>query len=106
VLVAVIDYRMPEMNGLQLLRHIRRRQHVSVLMVSSEEDPGLRRRVLAEGARTFLSKNTSPRLLLRQLLVVLLAALVEATMRRIRAERWDRFLPDPRSVLEDEPSLN
>jgi DNA-binding NtrC family response regulator len=95
-LVAVIDFQMPEMNGLELLRRVRRRRRdLGVLLVSSEEDPSLASRALAEGALAFLSKNAPPRLLLRKLLQLLVAALVEATMRRLLSRRGARLLPPP-----------
>src|SRR5262245_57766590 len=48
--VAVIDFEMPDMNGLELLREIRERgQHVAVLLLSSEEDPRVAARALEMG---------------------------------------------------------
>jgi CheY-like chemotaxis protein len=70
----VIDFRMPEMDGLELLRQIRRRRHLPVLLLSSEDDPALAARALAEGARAFLSKTTAPRLLLARLRQLLTAS--------------------------------
>jgi len=98
-LVAVIDYQMPEMDGLQLLRRLRRRRRdLSVLLLSSEENPALAARALDEGALAFLSKNTPPRQLLRKLLQLLVGALIEATMRRLLARRDARLLPSPRGA--------
>jgi DNA-binding response OmpR family regulator len=70
----VIDFRMPEMDGLELLRQIRkRRRHVPVLLLSGEEDPALAARALAQGARAFLCKTTAPRVLLSRLRQLLAA---------------------------------
>ena len=50
--LAVVDFKMPGMSGLELLRHLRPRQrNVAVLLLSSEEDPTLPERARAEGAR-------------------------------------------------------
>jgi two-component system phosphate regulon response regulator OmpR len=95
-LAAVVDFRMPEMTGLDLLRLLRRRGlSLPVLMLSSEEDPAVARQVLEAGALAFLSKNTPPRLLLRTLLQFLTAALVEEALGRILLGRADRLLPAP-----------
>ena len=67
----VIDFRMPEMDGLELLRQIRRRRHLPVLLLSGEDDPALAARALAEGARAVLCKTTAPRVLLTRLLRLL-----------------------------------
>jgi DNA-binding response OmpR family regulator len=72
VRAVVIDFRMPEMNGLELLRQIRqRRRHLPVLLLSGEDDPALAARALAQGARAFLCKTTAPRVLLTRLLRLL-----------------------------------
>jgi CheY-like chemotaxis protein len=95
-LVAVVDFQMPEMTGLDVLRALRKRgRHLPVLVVSSEEDPALARQVLEAGAVAFLSKNSPPRLLLRKLLQFLAAALVEEILGRVLLGRWDRLLPAP-----------
>lgn len=68
----VIDFHMPDMDGLQLLRQLRqRRQDLDVLLLSGEDDPLLESRALAAGAVAFLSKSTAPALLLRRLLQTL-----------------------------------
>ena len=68
VSVAVIDFRMPGMNGIELLRQMRRkRSNLGVLLLSSEDDPALPTLALAEGAKAFLSKNSPPRQLLHLL---------------------------------------
>jgi DNA-binding response OmpR family regulator len=70
----VIDFRMPEMDGLELLRQIRRRRrHLPVVLLSGEDDPALAARALAEGARAFLPKPTAPRVLLARLRQLLTA---------------------------------
>jgi CheY-like chemotaxis protein len=94
--LAVIDLNMPGMNGLDLLRELKKRQsHVAVLVLSSEDDPNLPEQVVAEGAKAFLSKNTPPRLLMRKLLQFLTAALVEEVLERVLLGPADRLLPAP-----------
>jgi CheY-like chemotaxis protein len=64
--LAIIDFQMPGMDGLELLRHLRQRHpHLTVLMMSSEEEPSLARQALAEGARAFVAKTAVPLALLR-----------------------------------------
>src|SRR5262249_42552996 len=66
--LAVVDFQLPELNGLELLRRLRRSgRDLAVLMLSSDDDPALPARALAEGARAFLSKSMAPSLLLRAL---------------------------------------
>ena len=94
--IAVIDYQMPEMNGLELLRRIRQRgRPVSVVVVSGEDDPDLAARLIMEGAQAFLSKGTAPPLLLRKLVQMLALAVFETALERILASRWDHLLPPP-----------
>lgn len=93
----VIDFRMPEMDGLELLRQIRRRRRrLPVLLLTSEEDPALAGRALAAGARAFVPKTTSPRVLVERLRRFLTAALLEAGLEWALTFPTDRLLPPPR----------
>jgi DNA-binding NarL/FixJ family response regulator len=93
VLVAIIDFRMPEMTGLEWL--VRLRQRLPVVMLSGEDDPRVAREALALGALAFVSKNQPPRQLLRTLRLVLLLAVVVAVAQRVLAGELDRLLPAP-----------
>ena len=113
VLVAVIDFDLPEMNGLELLRRMRRRhRNLFVLMLSGADDPGLAEEALAEGANAFLSKTMPPRRLLQALVQFLVAGSVLATLTRILSGRGRGLLPAPEEVppslltLLQKPSRN
>jgi DNA-binding NarL/FixJ family response regulator len=98
--VAVVDFNMPEMNGLELLRELRERQkNVAVLVLSSEEDPEISQRVLEEGAKAFLSKSTTPVKLLRALLQALLAASFEVAVIGAFSRECLQMLPAPSQGL-------
>jgi two-component system response regulator DctR len=92
--LAVVDFHMPDLDGVELLRHLRRqRLNVDVLLMSSDDDPALPRRILAEGAAAFLSKNEAPGLLLRSLTQTLSSVFAEMARRPAAHSPWDRFLP-------------
>lgn len=91
--LAVIDFQMPGLNGLELLRALRRTgTRVNVLLLSSEDDPELPARALAEGARAFLSKTLPPSELLKTLLTTLSALAAAAETANLPP---DRRLPVP-----------
>jgi DNA-binding response OmpR family regulator len=95
--LAVVDFHMPDLDGVELLRQLRRRRlDIDVLLMSSDDDPALPLRVLREGAAAFLSKNVAPGLLLRSLTHTLSAVFAEMARRPAAHSRWDRFLPAPR----------
>ncbi len=90
--MAVVDFHMPDLTGLELLRHLRhQRRDVNVLLLSSDDDPALPGRAWAEGAAAFVSKSLSPDVLLRTLVQIL-----TEFSRRPPTSPWDRFLPVPR----------
>lgn len=60
---AIFDMVMPHMNGLELVRHIRREKrlnHIPVGIITAEEDPKLWQDSLAAGAGIFLPKPFTP----------------------------------------------
>jgi DNA-binding NarL/FixJ family response regulator len=55
--VVVMDYAMPELDGVQATHEIRRTSKSSVLMLSMHADENYRRNALDAGARGYLLKN-------------------------------------------------
>jgi two-component system chemotaxis response regulator CheY len=76
--VVVADFNMPEMNGVELVRAIRRHPRttvalVPVLLLTGEADPLLENQALTAGANAFLKKPVRPAVL-QQTIKSLLAA--------------------------------
>lgn len=96
--LAVFDIHLPDMNGLDLLRQVRRgRRDLAVLVVSSDDDPATARKALAAGAQAFLPKTSAPSLFLR----AIRAALPEkpaAARHPHPLQPWQRLLPGPRKA--------
>lgn len=64
--LAMVDFHMPDMDGLQLLRSLKEEHHpAAVLLVSGDGDPTLPTRAREEGALGFYSKTTPAKVLLR-----------------------------------------
>jgi DNA-binding response OmpR family regulator len=88
--LAVVDYHMPGMNGLELVRQVRRRGlPVPIILVSSDDDPALARRAQAEGLQ-LLSKSATPRFLLQT---------VEQTLRSLEHARAEARAHAPWNLL-------
>lgn len=95
--LAVIDFNMDEMNGLELLRRLcHRPRPVIAFMLTNDDDPTLPARALAEGARAFLYKTTTPSLLLGTLTKTLIAAAAEPLIYLPVVVRRTIWLPVPR----------
>ncbi len=95
--LAVVDLNMPGMDGLELLRQLRRRRRpVAVILISADDDPTLPDRVKAEGGLACLSKTASPRLLLAAIRQALERPPSERPRNRLD-QPWNRLLPGPRS---------
>jgi two-component system response regulator RpfG len=61
--LVIADYRLPGMDGLEFVRHLRRLSHfveIPVLMVTVVEDKDLRYRALRQGINDFLLKPIDP----------------------------------------------
>jgi CheY-like chemotaxis protein len=96
--LVVCDYDMPGMDGLELIRTLhQQRANVGILMVSNQEDPGLVNRAMAEGARGFLPKTSSPTQLVRKLRQIL-TDLDDHCLRSSRLHLWQRLLPSPQNL--------
>jgi CheY-like chemotaxis protein len=96
--VVISDFNLPFMDGLQVLRTVRGwAGHIAVVLLTSEDEPGLEKKVLAEGAGGFFAKTTEPALLLRELLKAI-AVLAAAQQSPHTLEPWQRLLPSPGAV--------
>ncbi len=94
VSLVVCDYNLPDMNGLDLIRHLQAHQgQVAILMLTGEEEPSLAKRALSEGAKAFLTKSTSPRILLRRL-----RQMMDAVHASLTLSPWQRLLPSPQRI--------
>lgn len=59
--LVVMDFVMPEVDGLSALRHMRRADpQLRVVMVSATRDPGVVEEALSEGAMAFVHKPFQP----------------------------------------------
>ena len=59
VALVLTDYKMPEMNGVEFIRMFRTHltcAHVPVIMVTADEDPGIRLEALGAGVTEFMIK--------------------------------------------------
>lgn len=64
--VSILDFSMPEMNGLEATRKIRELcPHTEVLILTMHDTDRLVREVLAAGARSFIMKSEAARLLIQ-----------------------------------------
>jgi DNA-binding NarL/FixJ family response regulator len=60
--VALLDYRMPDMDGLACLDRLRQQYpSVVVVILSAEDDPALVQEALRRGARAYILKQIDPR---------------------------------------------
>jgi DNA-binding response OmpR family regulator len=66
VTAVVCDYHLPGEDGLKLVKRIRALPlDVTIVMASSDDEPGLRGRAMAAGVQAFLDKITAPHTLLK-----------------------------------------
>jgi CheY-like chemotaxis protein len=64
--LVILDFHLPRVNGLELLRHFRQRdRRTPVLMISAEDQASIQDRAMSGGATAFLRKPISASLLTR-----------------------------------------
>jgi two-component system chemotaxis response regulator CheY len=71
--VALVDWNMPNMNGLELVKTVRRRpawRRMAIMMVTTENEPGQVVRALAAGAHEYLIKPFDESSLLDKLAIL------------------------------------
>ena len=95
VSLIISDYKLPGMDGLHLVRHLRHQQRrVAIVMLSSEDEATLADRAVSAGAHAFFAKAAAPSQLLRKIRQIISAALVkELTAPALHL--WQRLLPNP-----------
>ncbi|WP_419809645.1 response regulator [Sphingomonas sp.] len=69
--LAVLDIKMPRMDGLELLRRLRERSHVPVIFLTSKDDELDEALGLAMGADDYIAKPFSQRLLIARIRAIL-----------------------------------
>ncbi|MBU2608836.1 MAG: response regulator transcription factor [Chloroflexi bacterium] len=75
--LVVLDVMMPELDGFQVLEHLRRRTNVPVIMLTARREPILLQKALVMGADDYLRKPFRP---------LVLVARIRAKLRRAAAE--------------------
>jgi two-component system, OmpR family, response regulator ChvI len=69
--LAVLDIKMPRMDGMELLRHLRRTTSMPVIFLTSKDDEADELEGLREGADDYIKKPFSQRLLIERIRVLL-----------------------------------
>jgi len=69
--IILSDYQMPKLNGIELTRLVRglpSDRHVHIIMITAQEDEGIRAEALKSGVDDFLPKNLNPLMLQTRIL--------------------------------------
>ncbi len=70
--LVLLDFHMPNVDGIELLQTMRRRfENLPIIILSSEEDPILIRQLVADGAAGFIPKSSTPQVLIAALRLIL-----------------------------------
>jgi two-component system response regulator ChvI len=77
--LAVLDVKMPRMDGMELLRHLREKRAIPVILLTSKDDELDEALGLAMGADDYIAKPFSQRLLIARIRAVLRRAEMRAT---------------------------
>lgn len=91
--LAVLDIKMPRMDGLELLQRLRQTSHLPVILLTSKDDEVDELMGLRMGADDYIKKPFSQRLLIER---------IRALLRRETLAR-DKAAPDPSQVLTRGP---
>ena len=104
--LAIFDIKMPQMDGMELLRHLRERSSLPVIFLTSKDEEEDEEAGLAMGADDYISKPFSQRLLLARIRAILRRAAPQTEGARQEdsagAEEEGRLLR--RGRLEMDPS--
>lgn len=86
--LVLVDYQIPDMNGLEFLKHLRGcNRSVAAVLLSGYNDPTLSKRALSAGAAAFVAKSQAPTHLMNAIREALAASTVE------ESHPWQRLLP-------------
>jgi len=89
--MAILDIKMPRMDGMELLRRLRQRSEMPVIFLTSKEDEIDELFGLKMGADDFIRKPFSQRLLVER---------VKAIMRRSSPREGAGIIEDPAKIIE------
>lgn len=91
--LALVDYQMPGMDGLELLRHIRTSHpNVKRLMLTGKQDLRLAQEAVnAQHVHSFLTKPAEPDTILRQVASALMEVLLERLRDRLTEDQATRL---------------
>jgi two-component system, OmpR family, response regulator ChvI len=98
--LAVLDIKMPKMDGMELLRRLRERSGIPVIFLTSKDDELDEALGLAMGADDYIAKPFSQRLLIARIRAVLRRAEMRAQPEEVQEEEQEtivrgRLLMDP-----------
>jgi DNA-binding response OmpR family regulator len=59
--LAILDYRLPDMNGIDILKKIKRKENnTKIILMTRYGDEGIANKAVSEGADAFVSKPINP----------------------------------------------
>lgn len=90
----ILDIMMPEMDGLEVCRQIRKDFNIPIIMLTAKDEELDRVLGLEIGADDYVTKPFSPRELV---------ARIKAILRRIRSDQMQNDLPMERQIIQIDP---